>query len=81
MINFNFKTCTIEDLWKLVATELAKNDVDVVLVGGAVVSIYTEGAYVSGVLDFVLNEYTRDTLNRVLKDLGFVQKNRHYIHP
>jgi hypothetical protein len=77
---FNFKTCTIEELWRLVATELAKNDVDVVLVGGAVVSIYTEGAYVSGDLDFVLNDYTRETLNKVLKGLGFNQKSRHYIH-
>jgi hypothetical protein len=55
--------------------------VDVVLVGGAVVSIYTEGAYLSGDLDFVLNDYTRETLNKVLKRLGFHQKNRHYIHP
>lgn len=78
---FSFNTCTIEELWKLVATELAKNNVDVVLVGGAVVSIYTEGAYASGDLDFVLNDYTRKTLNKVLKDLGFIQKGRHYIHP
>jgi hypothetical protein len=46
MKTFNFKDCSIEELWKLVATELAKNDVDEVLVGGAVVSIYTEGAYI-----------------------------------
>lgn len=81
MTNFDFKNCTIEGLWKFVATELAKNDVDVVLVGGAVVSIYTEGAYISGDLDFVLNDYTRETLNKVLKNLGFVQKGRHYQHP
>jgi hypothetical protein len=48
MRKFNFKNCTIEELWKFVATELSRNDVDVVLVGGAVVSIYTEGAYLSG---------------------------------
>ncbi len=77
MKTFNFKTCTIEELWKLVATELAKNEVDVVLVGGAVVSIYTEGAYVSGDLDY----YRRERLNKILKGLGFIQKSRHYIHP
>lgn len=81
MKNFDFKNCSIEELWKLVATELAKNDVDVVLVGGAVVSIYTEGAYISGDLDFVLNDYTRTKLDQVLKTLGFVRKTRHYIHP
>jgi len=31
-----------EDLWKYVATELPKNDIDVILVGGPVVSIYSE---------------------------------------
>ena len=37
----DLKTCSEEELWKYIATELAKNDVDVILVGGAVVSIYT----------------------------------------
>lgn len=74
-------TCNIEELWKYVASELAKSDVDVVLVGGAVVSIYTEGAYLSGDLDFVLYDYTRTKLNEVLSNLGFIQKGRHYRHP
>ncbi len=77
----DLKTCSIEELWKYVASELQKNDVDVVLVGGAVVSIYTEGAYLSGDLDFVLYDYTRTKLNEVLSKLGFVQKGRHYHHP
>lgn len=81
MKKIDFKNCTIEELWKLVATELAKNGVEVVLVGGAVVSIYTEGAYVSGDLDFVLNDFSRTKLNEVLKNIGFVQKTRHYMHP
>lgn len=41
MKKINLANCSIEELWKYVATELAKNDVDVILVGGAVVSIYT----------------------------------------
>ncbi len=31
-----------------------KGGIDTILVGGAVVSIYTEGAYRSGDLDFIL---------------------------
>tara|TARA_R110000868_G_scaffold300223_4_gene560649 strand:- start:2098 stop:2637 length:540 start_codon:yes stop_codon:yes gene_type:complete len=81
MSSFNFKSCTIEQLWKYVATHLAKNDVDVILVGGAVVSIYTEGAYISGDLDFVLNDLTRTNLNTALESLGFNQSGRHFIHP
>jgi hypothetical protein len=77
----DLKTCNEEQLWKYVATELAKNDVDVILVGGAVVSIYTDGAYKSGDLDFVLNDFTRDELNRVLNSLGFFQEGRHFKHP
>lgn len=50
------------------------------MVGGAVVSIYTEGAYKSGDLDFVLNEFSRKELNRVLSTLGFKQEARFYKH-
>lgn len=77
----DFKTCTEEELWRYVATELSRNDVDVILVGGAVVSIYSEGAYRSGDLDFVLNDFSRKKLNKVLKSIGFKKVNRHYKHP
>lgn len=80
-MSFDFKNCNEEQLWKFVATELSKNDVDVILVGGAVVSIYSEGAYKSGDLDFVLNDFTRTKLDFVMNKLGFIQKGRFYKHP
>lgn len=80
-MSFNFRDCSIEELWKYVASELSSKGVDVVLVGGAVVSIYTEGAYKSGDLDFVLNDFSREKLNKVMNDLGFLQRGRHYTHP
>ena len=81
-MKIDLKTCTEEELWKYVATELAKNDVDVILVGGAVVSIYTKGAYRSGDLDFVLNDLSRKKLDKVLiKNLGFKKDGRFYKHP
>lgn len=70
--------CTEEELWKYIATELAKFDVDVILVGGAVVSIYSDGAYKSGDLDFVINDFCRDKLTEVLAGLEFYQKGRHF---
>lgn len=79
-MKIDLKTCTEEDLWKYIASELARHEVDVILVGGAVVSIYSEGAYRSGDLDFVLNDFSRDKLNKVLTSLDFHQKGRHYRH-
>jgi hypothetical protein len=80
-LNIDFKTCSEEDLWKYIATELSKNEVDVILVGGAVVSIYSEGAYRSGDLDFVLNDFSRQKLDEVLTNLGFKKSGRLYKHP
>ena len=80
-MNFKYESCTEEELWKHVASELSMNEVDVILVGGAVVSVYTEGAYKSGDLDFVLNDFVRTKLNTVMAQLGFTQKGRYYKHP
>jgi len=81
-MKIDFKNCTEEELWKYIATELFRNEIDVILVGGAVVSIYSEGAYRSGDLDFVKHDFTRDKLNEVLIDqLGFKKEGRHYKHP
>ena len=45
-------------------------------------SIYSEGAYKSGDLDFVLETYLSKHLPRVLKDIGFERRDgRHYKHP
>ncbi len=55
MMKINLKTCTEEQLWKYVATYLKTKGIDTILVGGAVVSIYSEGIYKSGDLDFVLS--------------------------
>lgn len=41
----DFQSCTEEELWKYVATHLKLNQIDTILVGGAVVSIYSEGIY------------------------------------
>ena len=81
-MKINFKTCTEEEMWKLVATHLKKKGIDTVLVGGAVVSIYSEGIYKSGDLDFILNSLFVKNLPEVMKEIGFVKKSgRHYIHP
>jgi hypothetical protein len=53
-----------------------------VLVGGAVVAIYSEGLYRSGDLDMVMDTFERDQLERTLADLGFTPtKSRYFKHP
>jgi hypothetical protein len=77
-VKINLINCTEEELWKYIASELSKHEVDVILVGGAVVSIYSKGAYRSGDLDFVINDFSRTKLREVLAALGFHQKGRHF---
>ncbi|WP_227021317.1 hypothetical protein [Oceaniferula marina] len=53
-----------------------------VLVGGAVVAIYTEGLYRSGDLDIVPDDFQRKKLGHTLEGLGFrTGKGRYYEHP
>ncbi|MFZ4715452.1 MAG: hypothetical protein ACOYL6_17135 [Bacteriovoracaceae bacterium] len=81
-MKINFKTCTEEQLWKYVATHLKKKGIDTILVGGAVVSIYSDGAYKSGDLDFVLTSMFVKNLPEIMDEIGFKKgSGRHYIHP
>lgn len=78
----NFKECTEEELWKYVAVHLKKHNIDTILVGGAVVSIYSDGAYESGDLDFVLTDMFIKNLPELMGEIGFFRKSgRHYEHP
>lgn len=74
--------CTEEELWKYVAYHLSKAGIDSVLVGGAVVAIYSAGAYRSGDLDFVSGKGMRPKIQTVLESLGFQSvRSRHFEHP
>jgi hypothetical protein len=78
----NWKTCSEEELWQFVGYHLSKAGVDSVLVGGAVVAVYSKGAYRSGDLDFVTQSGTNTEVQKVLESLGFAKvRGRHYEHP
>lgn len=78
----DWKNCTEEELWHFVAWHLAGAGISSVLVGGAVVAIYTGGIYRSGDLDMVLHEIQRGQLEEVLKGIGFEpSKSRYFRHP
>lgn len=80
-MTIDFKNCSEEDLWKFVGSHLARNGIDAVLVGGAVVSIYSDGIYKSGDLDFVIQNFMKENLPKIMEEIGFIRKGRHYIHP
>ena len=80
-MKIDLKTCTEEELWHYVAVHLKKEGIDTVLVGGSVVSIYTDGAYKSGDLDFVTMDLFTTGLERAMNKIGFKKQGRHYIHP
>lgn len=77
----NFKNCSEKELWEYVAVHLKKRGIDTILVGGAVVSIYSNGAYHSGDLDFVKASIFVKDLTEVMTELGFEKHGRHYVHP
>jgi len=80
-MKIDFKSCSEKELWEFVAVHLKRYGIDTVLVGGAVVSIYTDGAYKSGDLDFVKLDLFTKGLEKSMKEIGFKKKGtRHYVH-
>jgi hypothetical protein len=78
----DWKTCNEGELWRFVAWHLEGVGIRTVLVGGAVVAIYTEGLYRSGDLDMVLDLHRRSDVADALKAIGFVpDKSRYFKHP
>lgn len=77
----NLKNCTEKELWEYVAVHLKKRGIDTILVGGAVVSIYSNGAYHSGDLDFVKVSMFVSKLEEAMNEIGFKRHGRHYTHP
>lgn len=77
----NLSSCSEEELWKYVGEHLSTNGFDAILVGGAVVSIYSHGAYQSGDLDFVIQNLFKEKLPEVMKEIGFIKEGRYYKHP
>jgi hypothetical protein len=77
-----WETVDEEEFWKFVAWHLMSRGIDSVLVGGAVVSIYSRGAYRSGDIDLVEPLLAKESeIKSLMESLGFQRINRHYVHP
>ena len=77
----DWKDCDEGELWRYVAWHLDGEGIYSVLVGGAVVAIYTEGLYKSGDLDIVPDDFQRKELAEALQKIGFFpSKSRYFKH-
>lgn len=73
---------SLPELAALISSTCRGNGVEVVLSGGACVSIYTRNRYESYDLDFVLAaEADRKKAGPALEAMGFRRDGRHYRHP
>ena len=73
---------TVAELAAYVQSHLRSNGIEVVLTGGSVVSIYSQGKYVSKDLDFVvINFPKRHKIRDAMETIGFRQSARHFVHP
>ena len=73
------KKMTLEQFAFAVASELKKHEIDVILTGGAVVSIYSIGKYVSKDADF-LSATDHKTITQVMHTLGFKNVGKDFYH-
>jgi hypothetical protein len=70
------------ELAAYVSAHLERAGIDLVLSGGAAVSIYTENVYQSSDIDLIADGFpSRNLLRRGMLALGFRQTGRHYEHP
>lgn len=70
------------DLAGLIASHLSAKGIDVTLVGGTCVSIYSDNFYQSDDLDFVDRSYSPSKkLKEAMAEIGFSPVGRYYEHP
>ena len=74
------RSLTREQVAALVCSTLERHGVEVVLTGGAVVSIYSDNEYESDDLDFVQTGLARKVAP-AMEELGFERRGRHWVHP
>ncbi|ABB32023.1 hypothetical protein GeomeDRAFT_0674 [Geobacter metallireducens RCH3] len=76
------KEMTIGEIAAYVAAHLRQGGVEVVLTGGSCVSIYTDNRYLSYDLDFIeVGRASRKKIAAILMEIGFLEKDRYFIHP
>ena len=76
------KNSSIKSVAAVVGHALDHAGIEAVLTGGACAAIYSDGAYVSHDLDFIVRAGgTRATLDAALASAGFARDHDRYVHP
>lgn len=76
----DWKSITLEELAGFISDELKKRGIEIILVGGACVTIYSQNRYQSYDLDFVAYEDMK-IIERALGELGLTRKSGYFYHP
>ncbi len=76
----DWENISLKELAGYVSEELRKRGIDVILVGGACVTIYSENRYQSYDLDYVTYEDMKK-VKKALLDIGFIEKTGYFQHP
>lgn len=78
----DFSHTPIVELARIIAEHLQGQGIEVVLVGGLAVEIYTENIYLTKDIDMVnINYASSRNLNGAMAQLGFTKKGRIYVNP
>jgi len=78
----DFSSTDIKQLAVFVCRHLSQCQIDVVLVGGLAVEIYSENLYLTKDIDLVNTNYTKPkALHGAMAELGFVKQGRVYSNP
>ena len=76
----NYSTTSITELAAIVASHLRDQDIQVVLVGGLAVELYSENIYLTKDIDMVDISYTRPAkLYKVMAEIGFEKNGRIFV--
>jgi len=73
---------TLSDVARIVGGTLVDAGIGATLSGGACATIYSEGAYQSLDLDFILDgDVSQKRLDEAMSEVGFRRSTDHYVHP
>jgi hypothetical protein len=77
----DFSDTSIVELAAIVAEHLQQQGIEVVLVGGLAVEIYTDNLYLTKDIDMINTNYKKPAvLHKAMEELGFRKKGRVYIN-
>ncbi|HAM53025.1 MAG TPA: hypothetical protein DCP92_20860 [Nitrospiraceae bacterium] len=78
-MKIDWKHVDIKDLAAIVVETFRKKNIDVLLVGGACISMYTHNKYISGALDFISHAALKE-ISEALQEIGFQRESsRHFM--